>query len=422
MALTLRRLDGDSHEGFGIFRDDELVHDFESRPTLFELRELERTHGVRLNLLDAGLECHQCDDEIGERFSADGDGLLLCWSCSTADMNGRDGETPRPADPTKAVLSQSNLNVKSLCDYVINVATGCRHGCRFCYVPSTPNIKMRTDMLEQQANVEEPQREWGTYLLYRDDLPERLHDKLERKRSWNSTPRGRGVVMISSGTDPYQDRRSAQITRGCVQELVNHEVPVRILTRSPTACRDRDLFEEAGEYVTVGFSIPSLDEREVQAMEPGAPPPTARMKALRELSDAGVRVYLSMSPTYPTQDKEDLRHILEEVAEVDPDVVFHEPINPRGANMDMMVKAAKDAGLEDLAQSLDEIRHVDTWVDYSVHHLRWAEELDEEMGLDIHIWPDKALVQNTPDPIATYLKDKIEEPSPERFPMVGIGK
>lgn len=31
-------------------------------------------------------------------------------------------------DPTKTVLSESALNKKSLCDYVINVATGCRHG------------------------------------------------------------------------------------------------------------------------------------------------------------------------------------------------------------------------------------------------------------------------------------------------------
>ena len=41
-------------------------------------------------------------------------------------------------DPTKALLSESALSDHGVCDYVVNVATGCRHGCAFCYVPSTP--------------------------------------------------------------------------------------------------------------------------------------------------------------------------------------------------------------------------------------------------------------------------------------------
>src|SRR6056297_1092448 len=93
-------------------------------------------------------------------------------------------ETRTAEDPTKAVLSESALHKKALCDYVINVATGCRHGCRFCYVPSTPNIRTRPDMLNDAADVEDPQREWGDYVLYRDDLPERLDDHLNRKRTW----------------------------------------------------------------------------------------------------------------------------------------------------------------------------------------------------------------------------------------------
>src|SRR6056297_1270405 len=100
-------------------------------------------------------------------------------------------------DPTKAILSESGLNSKHLCDYVVNVATGCRHGCKFCYVPSTPNIRTRPDMLKEEAGVDNGQKEWGNYVLYRDGLGERLDDHVGRKRTWRETERGRGVVGVS---------------------------------------------------------------------------------------------------------------------------------------------------------------------------------------------------------------------------------
>ena len=100
-------------------------------------------------------------------------------------------------DPTKAVLSESGLNSKHLCDYVVNVATGCRHGCKFCYVPSTPNIRTRPDMLKEEVDVDNGQKEWGNYVLYRDGLGDRLDEHIARKRTWRETRRGQGVVGIS---------------------------------------------------------------------------------------------------------------------------------------------------------------------------------------------------------------------------------
>ncbi len=83
-------------------------------------------------------------------------------------MSGGHDEVRTGEDPTKAILSESGLNSKHLCDYVVNVATGCRHGCKFCYVPSTPNIRTRPDMLKEEVDVENGQKEWGKYVLYRE--------------------------------------------------------------------------------------------------------------------------------------------------------------------------------------------------------------------------------------------------------------
>ncbi|GGK83336.1 hypothetical protein GCM10009067_39490 [Haloarcula sebkhae] len=166
-------------------------------------------------------------------------------------------------------------------------------------MPTTPAIDSRDGMLAEQADVDDPQTDWGSYLLYRDDLPERLGNILEERdpSERKQTERGRGVVMLSSGTDCYQDRRTAQITRGAVAELITHDIPVRILTRSPGVTLDLDLFQAAGDRITVGSSILSFNATLVRAMEPNAPPPMTRWQALDTLQQAGVSVFVSMSPT-----------------------------------------------------------------------------------------------------------------------------
>ncbi len=330
----------------------------------------------------------------------------------TADQHGvKTGD-----DPTQAVLSESALRKKHLCDYVSNVATGCRHGCKFCYVPSTPSVRTRPDMLQEEADVDDPQQEWGNYVLYRDDLPERLDEHVERKESWKQTPEGCGIVGVSFSTDCYMDGRAGDITRRVVETLAHHEKYVRVLTRNPIlALQDLPSFREAGDYVTIGSSIPSLNADWVRAIEPRAPAPEHRLRGLREFRDAGVQTYVSVSPTYPTQDKSNLRQLLERIAECDPAVVFHEPINPRGANFGMTVEAARNAGEHDLARELDKLRKRENWVEYSLEHLRWMQELAEELDLPIHLWPDKKLMKHAPKKHAEWLAEWYDRQSPEEF-------
>lgn len=319
-------------------------------------------------------------------------------------------------DPTKAILSESGLNSKHLCDYVVNVATGCRHGCKFCYVPSTPNIRTRPDMLEDTVDVENGQKEWGQYVLYRDGLGERLDDHLKRKRTWRTTRRGRGVVGVSFSTDCYMDGRAGQITRNVVKALTTHEKYTRVLTRNPIlALQDADVFREAGEYVTIGSSIPCMDAEQVGAIEPSAPSPEHRLRGLKKFSEYGVQTFVSMSPTYPTQGKRDIRQHLERLAECEPEVIFHEPINPRGGNFDMTVQAAKQADQEQLALELEKLRNRSEWVEYSLRHFHWVQEIGQELGLSIHLWPDKQLIKNVDEETATWLQSWRDRQSPEEF-------
>ena len=319
-------------------------------------------------------------------------------------------------DPTKAILSESGLNSKHLCDYVVNVATGCRHGCKFCYVPSTPNIRARPNMLKEEIDVDNGQKEWGKYVLYRDGLGERLDDHLDRKRTWKETERGQGIVGISFSTDCYMDGRAGEITRNVVKSLAKHEKYARVLTRNPIlALQDLDIFQDAGEYVTIGSSIPSMNADHVAAIEPSAPAPSHRLRGLKEFNEYGVQTFVSMSPTYPTQDKQDLRAQLERVADCDPAVIFHEPINPRGGNFDMTVEAAKEAGEHALATELNRLRDRENWIEYAVNHFRWVQEIGRELELPVHLWPDKQLIKHVDEETGLWLQSWRERQSPEEF-------
>lgn len=332
----------------------------------------------------------------------------------------RDSDDKKPVntgeDPTKAVLSESGLNGKHLCDYVVNVATGCRHGCKFCYVPSTPAIRTRPDMLKEKADVDNPQSEWGQYVLYRDDIVERIDGILDRKQKWRTTEFGQGVVGISFATDAYMDGRAGEITRKTVESLANHGRYSRVLTRNPIlALQDMDVFKDAGEYVTIGSSIPCFDAEHVSAIEPRAPAPEHRLRGLKKFSELGVQTFVSLSPTYPTQSRQDIKGALNKISECDPSVIFHEPINPRSGNFSLTVDAAKDEGAIELARELEKIRDREKWLEYSLKQFIWVQEIGEELDLPVHLWPDKKHLKYTEGEVFEWLNSWKERQSPERF-------
>lgn len=338
---------------------------------------------------------------------------------------------PRTApDPTKALLSKSKLHEKSLCDYVLNVCSGCRHGCVWCYVPGTPNIRARKQMLADEVDVTDPQREWGSYVLYRDQIPAELPGVVDRKRKWKHTPNGRGVVGISFHTDAFMDRRAAMLSIKATRILTSRNRDVRILTRAPmnaatipvrrdsagrVTARGEDALANAGDKVTVGASINSLNEGEVAALERNAPPVESRFTGLHRLNDTGVTPFVSMSPTYPTQSKNDLRALMERIAELEPGVVFHEPINPRGNNFELTVAAAERSGELELAHALTEIQSPSAWREYAAEHFQWVQELGKELNLPIHLWPDKTLVKGCTGDRHQWLQAWRDRPSPEAF-------
>jgi DNA repair photolyase len=106
----------------------------------------------------------------------------------------------------------------------------------------------------------------------------------------------RGVVFLSSASDPYQPVEARyKVTRRALELLLRHDFPVILLTRSPLVLRDLDLLKRF-PWVRVGFSISSVPGKTI---EPGVAPIDRRIETLRILSEAGIKTWVSMAPLVP---------------------------------------------------------------------------------------------------------------------------
>jgi DNA repair photolyase len=177
-------------------------------------------------------------------------------------------------------------------DWVLNPYSGCAHGCAYCYAPSA---------------LGQDREKWSKVVQARQNMPAVLSRELRRKE--------RGVVGLSSVTDPYQPaERRYQITRYCLEWLARHDWPVCILTKSDLVVRDTDIIEKMSQ-VEVGLTVTSLDEHQRRLMEPGAPPVARRLAAMRLLSDIGVPTYAFIGPIFPTANLNELRELVRRVHE-----------------------------------------------------------------------------------------------------------
>jgi DNA repair photolyase len=304
-----------------------------------------------------------------------------------------------------AVIAENHFVYKSLSNWAFNIAIGCSHACRFCYVPSAATIKQGPKLAK--FGVNDPDAEWGEYVLLRPWDEQKF---LASLRSAEITPRnrlkpdGNRAVIYCSTTDPYQvirhpvpecQRKLAEQARLLVRrslELIRDHstLNVRILTRSPLGRADFDLFHSFGNRLVFGMSLPTLRNDLAKVYEPKAPAPSQRLATLRAASATGLHVYVALAPTYPECDEADLRTTLKAVAELKPITIFHEPINIRAENVARIQEQAAETGVR-LKTEVFDTR--ESWQNYAVESLRTVSELAKELGIEkrLHLWPDKSL-------------------------------
>jgi DNA repair photolyase len=304
-----------------------------------------------------------------------------------------------------AVIAENHFVYKSLSNWAFNIAVGCSHACRFCYVPSAATIKQGAKLAEY--GVKDPDADWGDYVLLRPWDEQKFLSSLraaENTPTKQLKPDGNRAVIYCSTTDPYQvihhpsperQRELAAHARLIVRrslELIrdNSTINVRILTRSALARSDFDIFKSFGKRLVFGMSLPTLRNDLAKVYEPKAPAPSQRLATLHAAKEAGLHVYVAIAPTYPECDEADLRATLKAIAQLNPITIFHEPINIRAENVSRIEAQAAEVGVE-LRTEVFATR--ESWQDYAVASLHTVSELAEELGLKnhLHLWPDKSL-------------------------------
>ena len=170
-------------------------------------------------------------------------------------------------------------------DASINPYRGCEHGCIYCYA------RTYHEYLGFSAGLD-----FETRILVKEDAPELLRREL-------GSPRWRPQVLgISGATDPYQPvERKLELTRRCLQVLVEHRNPASIVTKNALVTRDGDLLAELAGFdaASVALSIPTLDGDLTRIMEPRTSHPRERLRAVHQLAEKGIPCGVMVAPVIP---------------------------------------------------------------------------------------------------------------------------
>jgi DNA repair photolyase len=106
------------------------------------------------------------------------------------------------------------------------------------------------------------------------------------------------VLSMSNSSDPYPNLEGKTgLTRDCLEILSGHSCKVHIITKSPLVTRDVDLLRQVRSMVSL--TVTTDDDDTAGLVEPHAPPPSARLKAIETLVDKGVPVSVRIDPVIP---------------------------------------------------------------------------------------------------------------------------
>ena len=198
-------------------------------------------------------------------------------------------EAIRRADAARyqEVRCRSALNpVKGMpFEWTLNPYRGCTHACHYCYA--------RRYHTQFELGADD---EFASVIFVKTNLVEVLRRELERP-SWKGE-----YVAVGTATDCYQPIEGHyRLTRRALEALCEAGNPAGVVTKGPMIVRDRDVLADlaARAGCTVYMSVPCVDEDVWRALEPGTAHPLQRLRAVRELVDAGVRAGVLMNPIVP---------------------------------------------------------------------------------------------------------------------------
>jgi DNA repair photolyase len=203
-------------------------------------------------------------------------------------------------DDTRTIINKvdsPDLDMK----WTINPYRGCEHGCAYCYARPTH------ETLGFSCGLD-----FETRIVVKRDAAALLRKELLAPK-WSGE-----TIMMSGVTDPYQPiEAKLKITRACLEVMAEFGQSVALITKNRMITRDLDVLRPLIQKGRVGaaISITTLDKSLAVKMEPRASSPADRLRAVRELVDAGVPVTVMTAPIIPGLNDHEIPALLEAAKE-----------------------------------------------------------------------------------------------------------
>lgn len=168
--------------------------------------------------------------------------------------------------------------------HAINPYRGCEFGCRYCYARYTHEfLELRPEEFEQK-------------IYFKKNAAWLLEQELRRLKPGTD-------IALGTATDPYQPlERKLGITRSLLEVFARHSgFRLGIVTKSTLVARDVELLRQiaARNRLTLHLTVTTMNTRLARLLEPRAPRPDLRMRAVAQLREAGLRAGVLCSPLMP---------------------------------------------------------------------------------------------------------------------------
>lgn len=180
--------------------------------------------------------------------------------------------------PAKRILTRNKSTDWFGTDHTMNLYRGCPHGCIYC---DSRSECYRDDDFDR--------------VKVKEKALELLRDELRRKVK-------PAFIAMGSMSDPYNPlEKELELTRKALMLIHAYECGVAVCTKSDLISRDADLYADiqARAPVICKLTVTTADDALAAKLEPGAPSPTRRLRALESLSQRGIFAGVVLMPVLP---------------------------------------------------------------------------------------------------------------------------
>jgi DNA repair photolyase len=189
-------------------------------------------------------------------------------------------------------MTLENRSLLTRCDsprmpfsWQINPYRGCEFACKYCYARYTHEFMEMRDGMDFERKIYV--KKHGAWLL---------RQELKQVKTGQS-------IAIGTATDPYQPaERKFGITRAIMEEFARHEgLSLGLVTKSDLIVRDLDLLcaINSKNKLRIHITITTTDVSLARILEPRAPRPDLRFKAVEKLTAAGIQTSVNCAPVLP---------------------------------------------------------------------------------------------------------------------------